>query len=149
MTLFDASHIFVDVDAASRDEAFALGAAKAVELGIGSNADALIEGLKQREAAGSTAMALGLAIPHCKSTDVSVPGVVFLRFAQDVSWQGASSSEISAAIFLFMPDDEAATSHLQILSKLAVSMMQESFCDTLKTGSIQEISDAITKSLAD
>lgn len=148
MSLFDASHVFLDVDVTTRDDAFAQGAAKAVELGIGNDADVLIECLEQREAAGSTALASGLAIPHCKSTNVSEPGVVVLRFAHTLLWGTATAPDVSAALFLFIPDNEESTTHLQILSKLAGSMMQDSFCDTLKGGSISEISNAIADSLA-
>ena len=87
MAILDSSHVFLDCSAATRDEALELAASKAVELGATSDAAALLEGLKAREAEGSTGMMGGFAIPHCKSASVSDPCIVVLRFSEPVEWQ--------------------------------------------------------------
>ncbi len=132
MAILDSSHVFLDCSAATRDEALELAANKAVELGATSDAAALLEGLKAREAEGSTGMMGGFAIPHCKSALVSDPCIVVLRFSEPVEWQAMDKAPVDCAIALFIPDGELGTEHLRILSKLAASLMHEDFCCAIK-----------------
>ena len=132
MAILDSSHVFLDCSAATRDEALELAANKAVELGATSDAAALLEGLKAREAEGSTGMMGGFAIPHCKSALVSDPCIVVLRFFEPVEWQTMDKAPIDCVIALFIPDGELGTEHLRILSKLAASLMHEDFCHAIK-----------------
>ena len=132
MAILDSSHVFLDCSAATRDEALELAASKAVELGATSDAAALLEGLKAREAEGSTGMMGGFAIPHCKSALVSDPCIVVLRFSEPVEWQTMDEAPIVCAIALFIPDGELGTERLRILSKLAASLMHEDFCHAIK-----------------
>lgn len=132
MAILDSSHVFLDCSAATRDEALELAASKAVELGATSDAAALLEGLKAREAEGSTGMMGGFAIPHCKSALVSDPCIVVLRFSEPVEWQAMDNAPVDCAIALFIPDGELGTEHLRILSKLAASLMHEDFCHAIK-----------------
>lgn len=132
MAILDSSHVFLDCSAATRDEALELAANKAVELGATSDAAALLEGLKAREAEGSTGMMGGFAIPHCKSALVSDPCIVVLRFSEPVEWQAMDKAPVDCAIVLFIPDGELGTEHLRILSKLAASLMHEDFCHAIK-----------------
>lgn len=132
MAILDSSHVFLDCSAATRDEALELAASKAVELGATSDAAALLEGLKAREAEGSTGMMGGFAIPHCKSALVSDPCIVVLRFSEPVEWQTMDEAPIDCAIALFIPDGELGTERLRILSKLAASLMHEDFCCAIK-----------------
>lgn len=132
MAILDSSHVFLDCSAATRDEALELAASKAVELGATSDAAALLEGLKAREAEGSTGMMGGFAIPHCKSALVSDPCIVVLRFSEPIEWQAMDKAPVDCAIALFIPDGELGTEHLRILSKLAASLMHEDFCHAIK-----------------
>ena len=139
MAILDASHVFLDCPATTRDEALQFAAEKAVELGASTDANELLEGLKAREAEGSTGMMSGFAIPHCKCASVSEPCIVVMRFAQPVDWQTMDKNPVVAAITLFIPGGELGTENLQILSKIAVMLMHEDFCTTVK-----ESSDAAT-----
>ena len=132
MAILDSSHVVLDCSAATRDEALELAASKAVELGATSDAAALLEGLKAREAEGSTGMMGVFAIPHCKSALVSDPCIVVLRFSDPVEWQAMDKAPVDCAIALFIPDGELGTEHLRILSKLAASLMHEDFCHAIK-----------------
>ena len=132
MAILDSSHVFLDCSAATRDEALELAASKAVELGATSDAAALLEGLKAREAEGSTGMMGGFAIPHCKSALVSDPCIVVLRFSEPVEWQAMDKAPVDCAIALFIPDGELGTEHLRILSKRAASLMHEDFWHAIK-----------------
>lgn len=132
MAILDSSHVILDCTATSRDEVLELAANKVVELGAGSDAATLLEGLKAREVEGSTGMMSGFAIPHCKSASVSEPCIVVLRFAEPVEWQTMDKAPVDCAIALFIPDGELGTEHLRILSKIAASLMHEDFCHAIK-----------------
>ena len=126
MAILDSSHVFLDCSVASRDEALELAANNAVELGVSTDASALLEGLKAREGEGSTGMMGGFAIPHCKSASVSEPCVVVLRLSEPVDWQTMDKAPV---------DCELGTEHLRILSKIAASLMHEDFCRAVKGAS--------------
>lgn len=146
---FDASHVFLDIQAATRDEALAFAADKAVELGASNDAAALLEGLKAREAEGTTGMMSGFAIPHCKSASVSEPCVVVMRFKSGIDWETMDKSEVKAAIALFIPDGEVGTENLSILSKIAVMLMHEDFCHAILSASDpDEAAKAVSDGLA-
>ena len=137
--ILDESHVFLGVDLASREEVFDFVAAKAVELGAASDAAAVLTALNAREAEGSTGMTGGFAIPHCKCPAVSEPCVMVVRAAGEVAWQTMDGKPVTAAIALVIPDGELGTEHLRILSKIAVMLMHEDFCAT-----VREASDAAT-----
>lgn len=132
-SILDESHVFLGCDAATADEALELIADKAVELGVADAADrsGLLEALRQREAAGTTGMAGGFAIPHCKSAVVREPAVIVLKFDGDVAWETVDKQGVRVALALLNPDGELATEHLSILSKIAALLMRQDFRDTL------------------
>ena len=148
-TILDASHVCFDVACKTRDEALQFAADKAVELGASSDAKALFDGLKAREGEGSTGMMSGFAIPHCKSASVSEPCVIVLRFAEPVDWETVDNHPVTAAIALFIPDGPAAAEHLSILSKIAVMLMHDDFCQVVKESTDpQQVVDAVNEGLA-
>ena len=122
MAILDSSHVFLDCSAATRDEALELAASKAVELGATSDAAALLEGLKAREAEGSTGMMGGFAIPHCKSDIVKQAAVMVVKFSGEVAWSSMDNAPIKCAIALLIPAAEAGSTHLRLLSKIAVML---------------------------
>lgn len=132
MSILDASHVFLDNPATTCDEALAFVADKAVELGAGNDAAALLAGLKAREAEGSTGMMSGFAIPHCKSATLTEPCVIVVRFAHPIDWQTMDKQPVCVAIALLIPDDDHGSEHLRILSKIAVMLMHEDFCNRVR-----------------
>ncbi len=122
-----ASEVFLDVDVASVDDALAFLAHKAVELGIAGNEQAVLEGLKAREEMGTTGMMSGYAIPHCKSDTIAQPAVLVARFANPVDWDSMDGQPIKVAISLMVPAGQVGTDFLQMLSQVAVMLMQEEF----------------------
>ena len=122
-----ASNVFLDVAAASVDEALAFIAARAADLGLTDDAGAVLEGLKAREALGSTGMQAGFAIPHCKSAAVKKEAVIVMKFAEDVAWESMDGSPIKMAISLLVPEGDAGTTFLKLLSKVAVMLMNDEF----------------------
>jgi PTS system fructose-specific IIA component len=126
-----ASHVFLDNPATSCDEALAFLSDKAEELGIGTDAASILDAFKAREAEGSTGMMGGFAIPHAKSTAIDVASVEVVKFSGDLDWTTMDDKPIRVAIALLIPDSEAGTTHLKLLSKVAVMLMHEDFCKSV------------------
>ena len=114
--VFDESHVFLGCVAATADQALALIADKAVELGVtqASGRDELLGALRQRESAGTTGMMGGFAIPHCTSGAVGDPVVLVLKFAEEVAWESMDGRGVRVAIALLMPGGRLATEHLRM-----------------------------------
>ena len=92
----------------------------------------------------------GFALPHAKSTAVKEVSVVVVKFADDVEWKSMDGSNVKAAIAIFVPDDEATTTHLRVLAKIAALLMQPDFCDLVHDSDDEaEIIAAIEEGLAD
>lgn len=122
-----ASHVFLDNPAKTVDEALAFLSAEAVALGIAEDERAVLDAFKAREAEGTTGMMEGFAIPHAKSETIKQASVMVVKFAGDVEWESMDGKPIRVAIALCVPGGEAGTTHLQLLSKVAVMLMDEKF----------------------
>ncbi len=120
--------VYFDNTAKTSVEAIEFLSDKAVELGITANKDAVLAAFNEREAQGPTGMTGGFALPHAKSTEVSEVAVVVVKFANEVKWESMDSTPITAAIAIFVPDDEATTTHLRVLAQIAGLLMQPDFC---------------------
>ncbi len=118
-----ASHVFTDCQAASIDEVLSFFSQKAVELGFAEDANAVFEAFRAREAEGTTGMTGGFAIPHAKTAAVKEAVVLVAKLSGDVEWPSMDDTPIKCAIALLIPAGEAGTTHLRLLSKIAVMLM--------------------------
>lgn len=136
--------VFFDNTAKSAAEALEFLSAQAVELGIADDKDAILAAFNEREAQGPTGMTGGFALPHAKSTAVKDVAVVVVKFAEPVAWKSMDGDTCKVAIAIFVPDSEATTTHLLVLSKLAALLLQPDFCATiLESNDEDEIATAI------
>lgn len=122
-----ASHVVLGCSASTVDEVLKLLSEQAVSFGIATDAEALCEAFKAREAEGTTGMMGGLAIPHAKSDAVTQAAIIVDKFDEGVVWPSMDDAPITCAIALLTPASEAGTTHLQLLSKVAVLLMNEDF----------------------
>lgn len=122
-----ASHVLLDCSAATVDDALELIAERAVAFGLAEDAAAVRDAFKAREAEGTTGMMGGFAIPHAKSEAITASGVIVAKFSGGVEWASMDGEPITCAIALLTPASEAGTTHLQLLSKVAVLLMDEHF----------------------
>jgi PTS system fructose-specific IIA component len=123
----EASHVFLDNPATNVDEALDFISEKAVELGIADDKQATLDAFKAREAEGTTGMMEGFAIPHAKGDAIKKVAVMVVKFSGDVEWETMDKKPIKVAIALLVPGGEVPATHLQLLSKVAVMLMDESF----------------------
>ena len=142
--------VFFDNPAKNTAEAIEFLSAQAVELGITDDKDAVLAAFNEREGQGPTGMTGGFALPHAKSVAVKEVAVVVVKFADVVEWESMAGSDIKAAIAIYVPDDEAATTHLKVLAQIAALLMQPQFCElVLDSDDEAEIIAALNEGLAD
>ena len=79
-------------------------------------------------------MVEGFALPHAKSDTVKTAQVMVLKSSEGIaSWETMDESPVTCAIALLVPESEAGTSHLQILSKVATALTDEAFRAAVKS----------------
>lgn len=146
-----ASHVFLDNPATTIEEALTFLSGKAVELGVADDAAAVLAAYHKREEEGSTGMVNGFAIPHAKADAIKQAAVIVVKYANEISdWETMDEDKITCAISLLVPGAEAGTTHLKLLSKVAVMLMQEDFRETVKASSdAEEIAVLINANLED
>ncbi len=83
-----------------------------------------------REAKSATGMKDGIAIPHCRSVAVTEPTLAFARLAPGVDF-GAKDGAADL-VFLIAAPEGGGNAHLQILAKLARSLVKAEFTDALR-----------------
>ena len=134
--------------AGSREEALTLISRKAAELGIADDADALFNAFVARENMGETGMTDGFAIPHAKSSAVKRAAVIVFKNTEPLDWPSFDEKPVVCAIALMVPDGEAGTEHIRLLSKTATLLMNEGFKGLVRNSqSAAEIADAIQKGI--
>ena len=142
--------MFLGEDFASRDEVLSFVSNQAVKAGIATDADGLMAAFLKREDEGSTGMMDGFAIPHAKSAAVTESAVVVVKDDKGVAaWDTMDGNPVNVAIALLIPEVQAGTTHLKLLSKVAEALMDEDFRAKVKAADdAQVIADAINARLA-
>ena len=148
MALFDSSHVIDGLEVADQDAVFEALAQKAVELGVTSDASAVVADLRAREGEASTGFGDGIAIPHAKSASVARAAVVVLKNAEPLDWPSFDEKPVTCAIALMVPDGEAGSEHIRLLSKTATLLMNGGFKGLVHQSSDPaEIAAAIQKGI--
>ncbi len=98
--------------------------------------DQLIADAFAREETSSTGLPGGIAIPHCRTAGVSEPALVFSRLSPPVDF-GAKDGPADLAFLIVAPAGGDAT-HLQLLTKLARSLVKPAFTNALRAAETPE-----------
>ena len=103
-----------------------------------------------RESEGTTGMMDGFAIPHAKCAAVKAPAVIVVKDDSGVTgWDTMDQAPVNVAIALLIPEAQAGTTHLKLLSKVAEALMDEDFRTTVKGATeASQVLDAISDRLA-
>lgn len=90
------------------------------------------KGVFAREEEGTTGIGEGIAIPHCKSDAVTKPGLAAMVVKDGVEFDSLDGEPVNL-VFLIAAPDTKDNIHLDVLSRLSVLLMDESFTKSLKT----------------
>lgn len=129
----------LDVDYGSSVEEVILNLATLVsDAGRAKDASKLAAAATERERKAGTGVPGKVAIPHCRSAEVSEPTLAFARLAKPVDFSGPDGD--AELVFLIAAPEGGGKAHLKILSKLARSLVKEDFLEALRqAGSKEEI----------
>jgi PTS system fructose-specific IIC component len=123
-------------------------ASKVAATGRATEAEGLFADAFAREQKTATGVPGGIAIPHCRSTAVTVPTLAMARLSQPVDF-GAKDGPADLIFFIAAPEG-ADQEHLKLLSKLARSLIKKDFTGALRAASSsEEIVELVEGALAD
>ncbi len=125
-------NILLNQQATTKEEALRTISDAAARLGVADDADAVYAAFLAREEIDKTGMVDGFAVPHCKTDAVKSAAVIILKNAQPVEWPSLDDKPVDIAMALLIPDSEAGTTHLRLLSKAAMLLMDDNFKSKLR-----------------
>lgn len=129
-TLVDAMTVRVASRARSRDEAIRELADLLQLTGRADDADRIEDAIHAREETASTAVGLGIAIPHCVSPHVRADSVAAVRLSPAVAW-GEGSEPAELAILIAVRPGAAGARHLKTIAALSRRLCDEDFRERL------------------
>ncbi len=95
-----------------------------------NNVSAFKKAILAREEKGSTAIGMGIAVPHAKSFAVANPGLSAITIPAGIDYKSLDGNP-SKLFFMIAAPDTAADTHLEVLSKLMTLLMDQSFAAKL------------------
>ena len=148
MAFVNDKNVLLHQNAANKDEALRTIANYAATLGITDDADAVYDAFQAREGIDKTGMVDGFAVPHCKSDAVKDAAVIIFKNEQPVEWPSLDDKPVDIAMALLIPEGEAGTTHLRLLSKSAVLLMNADFKATQRgSNDAAQIAQALNEGL--
>jgi fructose-specific PTS system IIA-like component len=96
-----------------------------------SDADKVEEALWQREEVYSTGVGFGIAIPHCKSSDVIINSIAMLRLRNPIEWKSLDASPVRLVLMLAVNANDLSNDHLKMIAKLSRKLMDEEYRNKL------------------
>ena len=107
--------------------------------------DAYRAGVYKREEEGTTGIGEGIAIPHAKTNAVKAPGLAAMVVRDGVDYDSLDGQPVHLIFLIAAPDTEDNV-HLEVLSRLSMLLMDDSFREHLrKAGSADEFLEVIDK----
>lgn len=92
----------------------------------GLPADAVASALMRRELAGSTALGLGVAIPHARVNVLKRIGALHVRLVPELDFDATDNEPVSDAVVLLVPSP-ANDAHLELLAHAAALFSDSAF----------------------
>ena len=106
---------------------------RVVAAGRATDFDGLYADAMARERKTATGVPGGIAIPHCRSAAVTQPSLAMARLDPPVDW-GSKDGPADIVFFIAAPEG-ADQEHLQLLAKLARSLIRKDFTAALRSAS--------------
>lgn len=124
--------MILDLKANNKSDAIEEIASKFYKKGYIKSKEEFINGLKEREDQGSTALGDGVAIPHSKNKTVKEPAVLFARKKEGLDYEALDGEDTFIFFAIAAPDGEDNL-HVETLAQLSKMIMKGGFVDDLKT----------------
>ncbi|HVR29694.1 MAG TPA: PTS sugar transporter subunit IIA [Thermoanaerobaculia bacterium] len=133
----DPSLVFTDLPAASRDALLRELAGYLESHGAVPDAEDLYRKLVEREGLGSTAIGRGVAIPHCKLTDLERV-VVAIGVTRDGIAVEAPDHEPVKLFFLVVSPERSPAEHLQTLAVISKWLKDDNNLERIRRARTRE-----------
>lgn len=98
---------------------------------FGLDAGAALDALVEREAAGSTGVGHGVAVPHARMEGLERIRGVFVRLDQPVEFESVDDRPVDLIFALFAPA-ESSTEHLRSLARVSRMLRQGDLREQLR-----------------
>ena len=131
-------NVFVNQDEDSRIDVLKAISKRAVQLGITDDAEAVFQAFLWRENQCETGMEDGFAVPHAKSTAIKYASVIVFKTKKALEWPSFDGKPVDISIALLVPEAEAGTTHLKLLSKTAILLMEPDFREFVRNSNDAE-----------
>ena len=133
-TVFGVDLVNLNLDASDKVSAITALAQLVVDSGRGSNLDAIVADVLERDAMG-TPQVEGVAIPHARTSGVSVSSVAIGR-VEGVVFD--PDEDPATTIFMILVPDSASDEHIVILQTIARKLMDPDFTEVLRSATSAE-----------
>jgi PTS system nitrogen regulatory IIA component len=95
-------------------------------------ADAIFQGLLERERLGSTGLGKGVAIPHARMPGISHTIAAMITLKTPISYDAPDNKPVDVVFGLLVPED-GDESHLQNLSRLVTMFRDDDVCQSIRS----------------
>jgi PTS system nitrogen regulatory IIA component len=128
--LLDRTAISTRVSATNKKKALAVISEIAAR-NFGLDAGEVLDALSEREAAGSTGVGHGVAVPHARLEGLSRMRGVFVRVEQPVEFESVDDQPVDLLFALFAPKN-AGAEHLRALARVSRLLRQGDLREQLR-----------------
>ncbi|MBL8553109.1 MAG: PTS IIA-like nitrogen regulatory protein PtsN [Phenylobacterium sp.] len=128
--LLDRTAISTRVSAANKKKALAVIAEIAAR-NFGLDAGDVLDALTEREAAGSTGVGHGVAVPHARLSGLERMRGVFVRLEAPIEFEAVDDQPVDLLFALFAPKD-AGADHLRALARVSRLLRQSDLREQLR-----------------
>jgi len=148
LPLLDSDLVQIGSDSQTKEEAIRELIDSLYIAGRTENPDGLEEVVWAREAAYSTGLGHGFAIPHCRSDAVAANSIAVLKLKKPIEWASLDEKPVQMAILLAVRESDVDNNHMKVLAKLARKLMNEEFRECLMNlGESREILTYLSQEL--
>jgi fructose PTS system EIIBC or EIIC component len=129
----DEQLVIFDVDSTSKQEILEILVGALYEKDILTSKEDFLQSVLEREQISPTGLEAGLAIPHGKSKSVKQAAFAVARLKNGIdTWESIDpDNKVQLVFLLAIPDAEAGSTHLSVLSELSTRLMDKAYVDNL------------------
>jgi nitrogen PTS system EIIA component len=129
--LLSPEDVVLDLDASTKTRVFE-EVARLFEQRHGLPRAQIVERLTERETLGSTALGLGIALPHARIDNLPQPVVAFVTLKLPIAFDAPDAKPVSH-MMIFLAPQHATEHHLQMLAEIAQMFGDRRFREQMRS----------------
>lgn len=145
---FNQDNIFLNVDVKDKVTLFNFISKKANIMGVTNDPNELVKSFIHREEEMSTGLQESFAIPHAKAECILKPIVLFIKLRVPIEWETFDDKPVQNVFALMVPKKFEGTVHLEMISRIATSLLEDEFIDIVKgSNNLEDLEKEISKAM--